>query len=182
MAISPPENRLWWKEPIERVELGWIVIAFLWGLFMFIFMIAWHFIGGRTCRRKPTRAPGAFEAKVVSFAEQFRVGEDGATGVPVVRPRPAGRLPAGAAVGWWPILEAQKRARLPDPPVDAHWQHGFSLQPPTSTSRCIRLRADHHADADRGRRVQGRLQRMLRHQPSHDDRPDPRRRIGQGRP
>ena len=47
MAIDPPSNRLWWKEPIHRIELGWIIIAFLWGLFMFFFMIAWHFIGNQ---------------------------------------------------------------------------------------------------------------------------------------
>jgi cytochrome c oxidase subunit II len=32
MAVTPPERRIWWNEPIERVELVWIVIAFLWGL------------------------------------------------------------------------------------------------------------------------------------------------------
>jgi cytochrome c oxidase subunit 2 len=47
MAVSSPEQRIWWKEPIERMELTWIVVAFLWGLFMFGFMIAWHFIGQR---------------------------------------------------------------------------------------------------------------------------------------
>ena len=45
MAITPPSNRLWWKEPINGLELGWVIVAFLWGLFMFFFMIAWHFIG-----------------------------------------------------------------------------------------------------------------------------------------
>jgi hypothetical protein len=32
MAIHPPPERNWWKEPIARTELIWIVIAFCWGL------------------------------------------------------------------------------------------------------------------------------------------------------
>jgi len=45
MAVTPPEQRVWWNQPIEKVELVWLIVAFLWGLFMFFFMIAWHFIG-----------------------------------------------------------------------------------------------------------------------------------------
>ena len=41
MAIQSPEHRLWWKEPIERTEIIWIAVAFLWGLTMFGTMIAW---------------------------------------------------------------------------------------------------------------------------------------------
>ncbi len=40
-----PSERIWWNEPIHKVELIWVIVAFLWGLFMFFFMIAWHFIG-----------------------------------------------------------------------------------------------------------------------------------------
>jgi len=29
MAITPPKERIWWNEPIEKIELIWIVIAFL---------------------------------------------------------------------------------------------------------------------------------------------------------
>jgi cytochrome c oxidase subunit 2 len=59
MAISPPGNRLWWNDPIERVEVGWIVVAFLWGLFMFVFMIAWHFIGGQNLSTETYRVTPA---------------------------------------------------------------------------------------------------------------------------
>ncbi len=34
MAISPPEERIWWNEKVETGELVWIAIAFLWGLVM----------------------------------------------------------------------------------------------------------------------------------------------------
>ncbi|MGQ0430157.1 MAG: hypothetical protein ACT4UQ_09510 [Gammaproteobacteria bacterium] len=39
MAISPPTEHLWWKSPIHRTELVWIIVAFLWGLVMFFMMI-----------------------------------------------------------------------------------------------------------------------------------------------
>ena len=39
MAILPPENRLWWNEPLHKPEIIWISIAFLWGLVMFFAMI-----------------------------------------------------------------------------------------------------------------------------------------------
>ena len=108
MAISPPENRIWWNEPVERVEIGWIVVAFLWGLFMFFFMIAWHFIGNQNLSTETYRVtPAAFEEKVAAFAEKYTVAEE--SGVPVVRP------PAGEDVyllarlwEWWPILELKK--------------------------------------------------------------------------
>ena len=29
-AILPPADRLWYKQPIDRVEGTWIVIALLW--------------------------------------------------------------------------------------------------------------------------------------------------------
>ncbi len=35
MAITPPSDRIWWRQPIAKVELIWIIIAFTWGLFMF---------------------------------------------------------------------------------------------------------------------------------------------------
>jgi cytochrome c oxidase subunit 2 len=129
MAVAPPERRLWWNEPIEKVELAWIVIAFLWGLFMFFFMIAWHFIGEQNLNREAYRIdPSNYEAKVDAFAKKHTVREE--KGIPVVRP------PAGADVyilgrlwQWWPILELEKGRsyRLHISSVD--WQHGFSLQP-----------------------------------------------------
>ena len=129
MAITPPEARIWWNEPVGKVEIGWIVIAFLWGLFMFIFMIAWHFIGEQNLATETYRiAPSAYEKKVNAFAEKFQVGEE--AGVPVVRP------PAGEDVyllarlwEWWPILELKKGQSYRFHLSSVDWMHGFSLQP-----------------------------------------------------
>jgi cytochrome c oxidase subunit 2 len=129
MAITPPEKRIWWNEPIHGLELGWIVIAFLWGLFMFFFMIAWHFIGQQNLSNETYRVqPADYEAKVEAFAEKYQVREE--EGTPVVRP------PAGEDVyilarlwEWWPILELKKGQSYRIHLSSADWQHGFSLQP-----------------------------------------------------
>ena len=65
MAITSPERRAWWNEPVERVELIWIAVALLWGLFMFFFMIAWHFIGGQNLATEAYKVtPSAYQEKV----------------------------------------------------------------------------------------------------------------------
>jgi cytochrome c oxidase subunit 2 len=129
MAITPPEQRIWWNEPIHGIELGWIVIAFLWGLFMFFFMIAWHFIGEQNLSTETYRiTPTKYEEKVEAFAEQYAVGEE--NGVPVVRP-PAGEDVYILARLWefWPILELKKGQSYRIHLSSVDWQHGFSLQP-----------------------------------------------------
>ncbi|KPJ79424.1 MAG: cytochrome C oxidase subunit II, partial [Gammaproteobacteria bacterium SG8_30] len=47
MAITSPSERLWWKTPLHRVELIWILVAFFWGLVMFFMMIYWHAAGSQ---------------------------------------------------------------------------------------------------------------------------------------
>jgi cytochrome c oxidase subunit 2 len=129
MAISPPEQRIWWNEPIHKVELGWIVIVFLWGLFMFFFMIAWHFIGDQNLSTETYRIlPSKYEEKVEAFAAQYQVGEE--EGVPVVRP-PAGEdvYILGRLWEWWPILELKKGQSYRIHLSSVDWMHGFSLQP-----------------------------------------------------
>ena len=129
MAVTPPEQRIWWNEPIHKVELGWIVIVFLWGLFMFFFMIAWHFIGDQNLSTETYRIlPSKFEEKVEAFAEQYQVGEE--DGVPVVRP-PAGEdvYILGRLWEWWPIVELKKGQSYRIHLSSVDWMHGFSLQP-----------------------------------------------------
>jgi cytochrome c oxidase subunit 2 len=129
MAISPPENRIWWNERIARGELVWIAIAFLWGLVMFFMMVFWHIEGDQNLSNEVYRVdPAAYEEKTIAFAEEFQVGEE--EGVPVVRPLPGGDAYMLARLWeWWPVLQLQKGQsyRLHLSSVD--WQHGFSLQP-----------------------------------------------------
>jgi cytochrome c oxidase subunit 2 len=129
MAVTSPERRDWWNEPIERVELTWTLIAFLWGLFMFGFMIAWHFIGEQNLNREAYRiTPSRYETKVEEFAKKYTVREE--QGVPVVKP-PAGTdvYMLGRLWSWWPILELEKGKSYRFHLSSIDWQHGFSLQP-----------------------------------------------------
>lgn len=129
MSAAPPQNRLWWKEPIEKTELIWITVAFLWGLFMFFFMIAWHFIGKQNLSPEAYRlTPAAYEAKVEDFAKKYKVREE--KGVPVVKPPPGTDVYLlGRLWQWWPILELQKGQSYRFHLSSVDWMHGFSLQP-----------------------------------------------------
>jgi cytochrome c oxidase subunit 2 len=129
MAVTPPERRIWWNEPIERVELVWIGIALLWGLFMFGFMIAWHFIGQQNLSSEAYRIePAAYMQKVEEFAERHTVREE--QGVPVVRPPPGTDVYLlGRLWQWWPILELERGRSYRIHLSSIDWQHGFSLQP-----------------------------------------------------
>jgi cytochrome c oxidase subunit 2 len=130
-AILPPAQRIWWKQPLDRVELIWIVIAFVWCLVMFFMMPYWHVYGKQNLSSETYRTTAdAFAKKTQAMTDQFKVREEGAEKTPVVAP------PAGADVyligrlwAWWPILELEqgKSYRLHLTAMD--YQHGFSLQP-----------------------------------------------------
>ena len=129
MAVTPPAKRIWWNEPIERVELVWIFIALLWGLFMFFFMIAWHFIGRQNLSSEAYRIePAVYQERVETFARNgtVRVEND----VPVVQPREGNDVYLlGRLWQWWPILELEKGKSYRIHLSSIDWQHGFSLQP-----------------------------------------------------
>ncbi|MCC6466806.1 MAG: cytochrome c oxidase subunit II [Alphaproteobacteria bacterium] len=131
MAIHPPKQMIWWHEPVERSELVWIAVAFLWGLVMFGTMVAWHFVGKQNLSNEAYRiTPDVFQARTEAAAEKYKVREEGNTGIPVVRPPPGGDAYMLARLWeWWPILELEKGQsyRLHISSLD--WQHGFSLQP-----------------------------------------------------
>lgn len=131
MAMTPPENRLWWNEPLDKVELAWIVIAFVWGLVMFSAMIYWHIVGKQNLSNEAYRIdPEVYAERTEAMVEAYTVREEGDTGIPVVHP-PAGSdiYMVGRLYEWWPVLELEKDEsyRLHLSSMDV--QHGFSLQP-----------------------------------------------------
>lgn len=131
MALTPPEQRLWWKEPLHSMEIIWIAIAFIWGLVMFFTMIYWHIYGEQNLSNEAYRVdPEAYAAKVDAFAEQYKVREEGETGIPVVRPPVGGDAYLIARLWeWWPILELEKNQTYRLHLSSLDWLHGFSLQP-----------------------------------------------------
>lgn len=131
MAITPPEQRIWWNEPIAKGELVWIAVAFIWGIIMFFMMIYWHLEGQQNLSPEVYRIdPQVFEQRTTDFTEKFQVREEGDTGFPVAKPPPGSDVYMLARLWeWWPVLELEKGQsyRLHLSSVD--WQHGFSLQP-----------------------------------------------------
>lgn len=131
MAIHPPAERIWWREPIAKMEIIWIAVGFAWGLVMFFTMIAWHVYGEQNLSNEAYRiTPETYLARTEAAAEKYKVGEEGNTGIPVVRPPPGGDAYLLARLWqWWPVLELEKGQsyRLHISSID--WQHGFSLQP-----------------------------------------------------
>ena len=90
MAISPPEKRLWWKEPIERTEIIWITIALVWALFMFFMMPYWHIVGKQNLSNEAYRTTAdQYAKKTEAFAAKYTVRKETNNEIPVVRP-PAG--------------------------------------------------------------------------------------------
>jgi len=131
MALTPPEKRLWWKEPLHRMEIVWIAIAFLWGLFMFFMMIYWHVVGDQNLSNEAYRVhKEEFVKRTEAMVEKYKVREVGDTGVPVVKPPPGSEVyMLGRQFEWWPVLEFEKGKSYRLHLSSADVQHGFSLQP-----------------------------------------------------
>lgn len=131
MALTPPENRLWWKEKIHGIEITWITVAFLWGIFMFGMMVYWHINGEQNLSNEAYRVnPDAYAEKVEAAAEEYTVREDEASGYPVVHPPPGSDVYMLARLWeWWPILELEKGKEYRLHLSSLDWMHGFSLQP-----------------------------------------------------
>ena len=131
MAMHPPETRVWWNEPIAKGELAWIAIAFVWGIIMFVMMIYWHLEGKQNLSPEVYRIdPAVYEQRTTDFADKFKIGEEGNSGIPVVKPTPGSDVyMLSRPWQWWPVLtlERGQSYRLHLSSLD--WQHGFSLQP-----------------------------------------------------
>jgi cytochrome c oxidase subunit II len=131
VALTPPEDRLWWKQPLHGIELSWIMISFIWGLLMFGIMVYWHLTGEQNLSNEAYRInPDVYAEKVEAATEEYTVREDEQSGMPVVHPPPGSDVYMIARLWeWYPILELEegKEYRLHLSSLD--WMHGFSLQP-----------------------------------------------------
>ncbi len=133
-AIQPPSNKLWWKEPIEKVEVTWISIAFVWCLFMFFMMPYWHVFGKQNLANEAYRStPELFTKKSEDMIAKYKVREEKDVNnqmIPVVKP------PAGSDVyliarlwQWYPMVELEEGQTYRLHLMSLDWLHGFSLQP-----------------------------------------------------
>lgn len=130
-TLSPPAAKLWWKQPLDRVEGAWIAIALVWCLIMFAMMPLWHIYGKQNLSNEAYRTtPAAFAAKAQAMVADYTVRKETQRQVPVVKPPPESDIYLiGRLWEWWPMFELTKGEtyRLHISSMD--WQHGFSLQP-----------------------------------------------------
>ena len=84
-AILPPEERLWWKHPLDRVEGTWIFIALIWCLIMFAMMVGWHIYGKQNLSTETYKTtPEKFTASAQAFVDKYTVRTETADKTPVV--------------------------------------------------------------------------------------------------
>lgn len=131
MSISPPKDKIWRNEPIEKAEVIWICIAFLWAIIMFAMMVGWHVKGSQNMSNEAYRiTPEAYEKKVEAMVQQFQVGKEGSAGTPLVQPPPGTDVYMLARLWeWYPVLQLEKGQSYRLHLSSMDWQHGFSLQP-----------------------------------------------------
>ncbi|HAX71551.1 MAG TPA: hypothetical protein PK152_01310 [Anaerolineales bacterium] len=126
--LAPEKN--WWK-PMGRMEKSWLTVAFVWCVFLTVMMPLWYFYGKQNVPTETYRiSPADYGAKVNAFVEQYTVGKDEASGIPIVAAPPGSDVYIRASTWqWYPILQLEKgeEYRLHISSMDL--QHGFSLQP-----------------------------------------------------
>ena len=141
MAVTPPSERVWWNIPVARTELMWVIIAFLWGLFMFFMMIYWHGAGKQNLSNEAYRTdPAVFAARTEEMIAKYKVREE--AGFPVVHPPPGSDVYLIARLWqWYPILEFEKDQSYRLHIMSMDWLHGFSAQP-------VNINLEIHPDYD----------------------------------
>ncbi len=130
-SLSPPKERIWWNEPIDRSELIWITIVFLWGLVMTFMMPFWHVTGNQNLSTETYKTtPERYMEKTQAWVDEFTVRNQGPRNYPVVKPQPGGDVYMVARLwDWWPIVELKVGETYRFHLSSLDWQHGFSLQP-----------------------------------------------------
>ena len=131
MSIQPVAERFWWKIPMDREEVIWVTVAFLWCLFMFFMMPYWHVFGKQNLAHAAVKTSAeAYMNKANAMVEKYKVREESDLKIPVVRPPADSDVYLVARLWiWWPILELEAGKTYRVHLMSMDWLHGFSLQP-----------------------------------------------------
>ena len=131
MSIMPPSERIWWKTPVHKIELVWVVIALGWCLILFLWMPYFHVFGEQNLSNEAYRVtPAAFEAKAQAMVDTYTVRTETDIAIPVVKPPPGSDVYlVGRLWEWWPILELEKGKTYRMHVSSMDYQHGLSIQP-----------------------------------------------------
>lgn len=128
-SFTPPAERIWWKEPVGKTEIVWILLAVIWCLIMFLMMPYWHLYGKQNLSNEAYQTtPAKHLAKVEAMVKDYKVRDE--AGLPVVAPPPNSDVYVlGRLWQWYPMLELKKNQSYRLHLSSMDWQHGFSLQP-----------------------------------------------------
>ncbi len=131
MSITPVTDRYWWKVPMDREEVIWVTVAFIWCLFMFFMMPYWHVFGKQNLAHAAVRtSAGDYMKKAEDGVAKWKVREETDQKVPVIAPSPDSEVYLVARLwSWWPILELEAGKTYKVHLMSMDWLHGFSLQP-----------------------------------------------------
>ena len=131
MAITPITDRYWWKQPMDREEVVWISIAFVWCLFMFFMMPYWHVFGKQNLAHAAVKTTAeAYMKKAEEGVAKWKVREETDQKIPVIAPPPDSDVYLVARLwSWWPLLELEAGKTYRVHLMSMDWLHGFSLQP-----------------------------------------------------
>jgi cytochrome c oxidase subunit 2 len=126
-GIVAPQG-VWWR-PAGKQEKLWVAIAFAWCMVLFAMMPFWHIRGGQNPSGIRTRVtPEAYLARVFTFVDDYKVGED--NGIPVVAPPPGSDVYLlGQMWRWYPALELEEGVSYTLHLSSLDVNHGFSLYP-----------------------------------------------------
>jgi len=128
-SFTPPAQKIWWNQPVEKTEIYWIGLAVVWCLIMFFMMPYWHVYGNQNLSNEAYQTtPAAYMKKTQAMVEKYKVRE--VNGIPVVAP-PEGSdvYMLGRLWQWYPMLELEKGKKYRLHLNSMDWNHGFSLQP-----------------------------------------------------
>ncbi len=131
MSIMPPARKIWWNEPVHKIEATWIAIALVWCLVLFLWMPYWHIYGEQNLSNESYKiTPESFEAKAQAMVDKHKVRTETDSEIPVVAPPPGSDVYlVGRLWEWWPILELEKGKSYRMHISSLDWNHGLSIQP-----------------------------------------------------
>jgi cytochrome c oxidase subunit 2 len=130
-SLAPPKDRIWWNKPIDRSELMWITLVFVWGMVMTFMMPFWHVVGNQNLSTETYKTtPEKFMAETQAFVDEYTVRNEGPRQYPVAKPPPGSDVYMVARLwDFWPIIELKNGETYRFHLSSLDWQHGFSLQP-----------------------------------------------------
>jgi len=119
----------WWREPLDKKEKTWVLVALVWCLFITFMMPIWHFMGNQNVSTESYHiSADQYQKLTDEFIEKYKVGE--MEGIDVVEaPANVDIFMVASQFQWEPVvkLKVNQTYRIHISSVDVN--HGFSITP-----------------------------------------------------